>query len=96
MAGRRPATMGGKHRAANASTGGRQVDGSGTPLEDGRSVARMAQHRDGRLVMDSPPYVPPVVVRCGAVRTDGQVCTNEVHNAGERCFGHKAGRGGRG
>lgn len=95
MAGRRQATMGGRFRASNAAGGGRQVDGSGSPKEQGRSRSRSTDHRDGRLVMDSPPYVPPVVDRCGAVRSDKQICQNVVRSEGERCFGHRAGRGGR-
>ena len=95
MAGRRPATMGGKHRASNASGGGRQVDSSGSPLEQGRSLKRDLSSRDGRPVMDSPPYVPPVVARCGALRTDGNACTNVLTDSNTRCFGHRAGRGGR-
>ena len=86
-------------RHPNARSGAQRVDASGSVESQGVSVARNHEHGSRAnvgLVMDSPSYVAPVIPRCAAVRTDGKPCMNEVDNAGEKCFGHKAGRGGRG
>lgn len=87
-------TKTGKH--PNARSGAQQIDASGTPVSQGVHVGRNHEHgsrANVELVRDSPPYVPPVVIRCAAIRTDGAVCQNEVRVAGEKCFGHRAGRG---
>lgn len=86
-------------RHTNASSRSQKVNASGTTNDVGENVGRNHEHNSrantGRI-MDSPTYVPPVVIRCAAIRTDGDICTNEVRVAGEKCFGHRAGRGSNG
>lgn len=86
-------------RHPNARKGAGKVNASGSQDDAGQAIPRHHEHGSRAnvgLVMDSPPYEAPYVPLCAAIRKDGQPCRNEVNNAGEKCFGHKAGAGGRG
>lgn len=86
-------SYGGRHQ--NAGRGSAElVTASGSRISDGKPIAVRTQvnSRGGR-VLDSPPYVPPPVRYCSAVRADGKPCKNIMTNENVLCFGHRAGNG---
>ncbi len=82
-----------KGQHPNAVSGAVQVTAGGTSIDQGRRVIRTHEMHTGTPVYDSPPYVAPTIIECGAIRTDNKVCHNPVRVEGEYCFGHRAGNG---